>query len=304
MRWFDNPKFCYLDEIDGGAGGAGGDGIDVGGEDDPFMVALTEMDIEDPDSKDSASTDDKKVEGEDKTAQFADDIKNLQVQVTDLLEKNKGLNRALHEERQSRKAAKTETSEEAVLSEADLAKIIEEHKDDPAVLLNAVKYMVKQQISTGKTEAVNEVEVKQKATTLNNILRERYGDSLTENEQLRSTVDKVKDYLNVKDHPFGDAIGAAGAVFLQLPNLLKAQYERGVKEATDGTAEKNRQVSIRNGQHVEGKVNGAGGPARDTKTGLTDTELETAKQLGFKPGTPKFNIYVRQIKGRSAGARG
>jgi len=85
------------------------------------------------------------------------------------------LKKALHEARQERKSKKEEDSE-AVLSDAELMQIIKEHKDDPAVMMNAMKYMVQQQVKGVKKEAVNEIEVSEKNRQFDTILRERYSD--------------------------------------------------------------------------------------------------------------------------------
>ena len=155
-------------------------------------------------------------------------------------------------------------------------------------------YKAQQVAKATKKEAIDEVEVKQKKGELDRMLQERYGDALNdESGPLRQTVNKVRDYLGLQEHPYGEALSVAGAVFIQLPKLLRQQYEKGVKDSESGTVEKNRKASIRSGQTFFGN---GGEKEKEKKAGLSESEMETAKRLGFKPGSPQWKIYTSQIK--------
>jgi hypothetical protein len=271
--------------------------VDVGNESDAFMDALGEIDISAEDLKGDKEGEDKGKQEEDKGKQEIDtELATAKAERDELLRKNKDLNKALHEERQSKKAAKIEP--EAVLSDADLAKIIQEHKDDPAVLLNAVAYKAQQAMKGAKAEAVNEVEVKTKQTALNQMLRERYGEALDDaSSPIRQAAEKASEYLGLDDHPYRDTLSVAAAVLANLPHISQAAYMRGVKDSEAGTVEKNRQSSIKNGQQFFGK----GGKEEKAKAKeLSETEMDTAKRLGFKPGSPQWKIYQSQIRRQKA----
>ena len=276
--------------------------LNVFGEDDLSPEILKDI-VEDKGDKGEEDDTKSKVVDDDKGQQVLDErLKEYEGRLDKLETDKKNLQKALHEERQSKKKEKQSVPGET-LSDADLAKIIEEHKDDPVVLLNAVAYKAEQIMKKGKSEAVDEVLIKQRSTYLDNLLRSKFGDALDDDgSEIRAGINKAKEYFNVTDHPYGDAIGAAAVVFDQLPKLLQFQYEKGQKDAIDGKVEKSRVADIKNGNSLlSGNKRPINTETKDKKTGLTETEYETAtKTLGFKPGTPKFNIYVEQIKKRRA----
>lgn len=258
-----------------------------------------EIDISLFSTDDDKGGDDDNDKGGKKDTQEIDEEKRLLKEENDRLKADKtNLNKALHEERQSRKKVKDADGNEVVLTDADLAKIIEEHKNDPAVLLNAVSYKVQQLTKKAKTEAIDEVEVKQKADQFNSLLRQRYGDALDDDGSVvRQSINKAKTYLGLDDNPYGDALSAAAVVFAQLPQTLQSLYEKGQQDALDGKVEKNRLKNISEGKTL------LGGKKDDEKkktTGLTEDQMEVAKKFGWKPGSPQMKIYMSQIKKQAA----
>jgi hypothetical protein len=258
------------------------------------LSILSELDIP-ADVLDGSKADDKEPiidTGKDKQ-ELSEKMADYETRMQRLEDDKRNLKKALHEARQEKKAKKVDDT--VSLTDADLTKIIEEHKDDPSVLLNAVTYKMEQIVKKGKIEAVDEVQVKQKANQLNNFLKSKFGDTLDDDSsELRVGINKAKDFLNVSDHPFGDAIGAAAVVFENMPKLLQAEYERGKNEALTGNVEKNRVSGIKNGNSLMSGSKRADGGSNKA-TGLTESQAETAKQLGFKPGTQQYKIYVNQI---------
>jgi len=199
------------------------------------------------------------------------------------------LKKALHEERQKNK----KKEDEPVLTETELAKIVEEHKDDPAVLMNAVKYMVQQQVKGVKKEAVNEVEVKAKQEQFNTVLRERYKDFDDEDSPIRKSTEKAKDIMGLKDHPYGDVLGAAVTVFANQQAISKYWFEEGKKAATDEKINSAREKQI-----ADGKVTPPGSKstvAISSKSELNESQMETAKRFGFDKDPKKMKIYMNQI---------
>jgi hypothetical protein len=215
------------------------------------------------------------------------------------LERDKSdLKKALHESRQEKKKAK-ESEPQAVLTDAELMKIVEEHKDDPKVMFNAVAYKMQQAMKTGKAEAVNEVEIKGKQGQLNAILKERIKEFDDESSEPRNLISRAKTDFNLDEHPFGDFLAASAAVYMDLPNIAKGWIEEGKKQALNGKADESRKEGIKKGQLSGG---GPKIPAGKSKDELTPSELETARRMNLT--TPeKLRIYKSQIlKGRATNA--
>lgn len=264
-------------------------------EEDPHRLVLSQEDY-DPEKvieeEKRLEEEKKKLEEEKKVSTPSEKERELETRVARLESDKSNLKKALHEERQGKKALKE--TEGTALTDLELTKIIQEHKDDPAVLLNAVSYKMQQLLKKGKSEAVDEVEVKQKQGQLNQMLRERYGDALDDDSSvIRTHINKAKEFLGLNDHPFGDSLGAAVAVFSALPQLLKESYEKGVKDQVDGKAEKVRQESVRGGKVItSSKKTDA---LVDKKTGLTESQMEVVKLLHLDKDPKKLQIYKNQI---------
>jgi len=261
---------------------------------------LSELDIPDDlltEKKDGEDKDKKEEVVDDKGGkqyqELSEKCKGMEDELSKLKKDKSDLKIALHEARQERKKNKEKDAEE-FLSDADILKIMEEHKGDDGVTLNALKHVMARESKKSKTEIVDEVQTKQRATMFNNALRSKLGaDFEDESSDLRQSINKAKDFLNVTDHPFSDAIGAAAVVFDQLPHLLKMQYEKGKRDAMDGKTEKNRVSGIEKGKSLfDGAKRTDGGT---DKQAIPKSALETAERLGFKPGTRVFKTYVNQI---------
>jgi hypothetical protein len=185
-----------------------------------------------------------------------------------------------------------EVDAQVVLTDAELQKIVEEHKDDPKVVFNALTYKMQQLLKTGKVEAVNEVEIKSKQRELDGILRQRVKDFDEESSDSRATINQAKTKFNLDDHPFGDFLGAAAAVYIDLPTIAKNYYEQGKKEALDGKAEVARKEGIKGSQLTPGGQKF--GSSKTSGGELSASQMDTAKRLGFT--TPeKLKLYKSQI---------
>jgi len=221
------------------------------------------------------------------------DVVKLRGDLEQLRKDKNDLKKALHEARQEKKKPK---EEDVVLSDAEIAQIIKEHKDDPAVLTNAIKYMVQQQVKGVKKDAVNEVEVTQRKQQFDSVLRERYKDYDDEDSPIRKSTEKAKDIMMIKDHPFADTLGTAVTVFANLPNISKYWFEEGKKAATDEKINAAREKQIQ-----DGKVTPPGSKSTvsiSTKDGLTESQMETAKKFGFDKDPKKMKIFMTQILGK------
>jgi len=269
-------------------------------EEKPDPSILSELDIPDDlltEKKDGEDKDKKEEVVDDKGGkqyqELSEKFRGMEDELSKLKKDKSDLKIALHEARQERKKNKEKDAEE-FLSDADILKIMEEHTDDKGVMLNAIKHVMAREAKKSKTEVVDEVQAKQKATMFNNALRSKFGEQFDdESSDIRQSINKAKEFLNVTDHPFSDAIGAAAVVFDQLPHLLKMQYEKGKQDALDGKTEKNRVSGIEKGKSL---FDGAKRTDGDTdKKAIPASALETAERLGFKPGSRIFKTYVNQI---------
>lgn len=224
------------------------------------------------------------------------EVDKLRKDLDQLRRDKNDLKKALHEARQEKKKPKDE--DEAVLSEAELLQIIKDNKDDPVVMLNAMKYMAQQTAKGAKKEAINSVEISQKKQQFDTILRERYKDFDDEDSPIRKSTEKAKEVMMIKDHPFADALGTAVTVFANLPSISKYWFEEGKKAATDDKVNAAREKQIK-----DGKLTPPGSKstvAIDEGSGkLSESALETARQkFGWKPGSRQMKIYEQQILGK------
>ena len=115
---------------------------------------------------------------------------DYKAQVDQLRKDKNDLKKALHEARQEKKKPK---EEETPLTDAELMQILQEHKDDPGIMLNTMKYMVKQQVNGVKKDAVNEVEINEKKKQYDAILYERYPEYSDEDSPIRKSAEKAKE---------------------------------------------------------------------------------------------------------------
>ena len=260
------------------------DGVVINEDDGKVVEDAKKTDVIEEDKKE-----DKKKEPDTES-----EVSKLKSELDQIRKDKSDLKKALHEARQEKKKPK---EDDPVLTKAELAQIIKEHNDDPAVLMNAVKYMVTQQVKGAKKEVVNEVEVKEKQKQFDTILRERYKDFDDEDSPIRKSTEKAKDVMMIKDHPFADTLGTAVTVFANLPNISKYWFEEGKKAATDDKVNAARERQIK-----DGKVTPPGSKstvAIDNKSSsLSETQMETAKRFGFDKDPKKMKIYMNQILGK------
>jgi len=209
-------------------------------------------------------------------------------------ELDKAAKRAFYGERREKKAAK-EKEAEAVLTDAEIKAIIKDNKDDPDVLFNAVTYKMQQMLKGGKKEAIDEVETKNKNTQLTAILRDRAADFDVPDSKSAEVISRAKEYFNLSDHPFSDFLAASAAVYSDLPNISKQWYEAGKKAALDESVDVKRKAEIKSGQITPGGKRSGGEGARGDNSTLSESEMETARMMGFDKNPQKMKIYRDQI---------
>lgn len=205
----------------------------------------------------------------------------------ELLRKNKELNRALHEERQKRKE-----KDEVALTDDQIMGLLNEYKNDPRTLLNVIKYQA-QQAARGETKkAVEDEGTKAKKAEADAYLAKTFPDLDKDGSELRTAVNKTKEYIGVADHPMGDLIGTAVEYLRAGPVLMRQAYEKGVADAKAGKAEEARKGEIK-----ETLLTPKGSPP-NKKEVSTPEVADVAKRLGLT--SPRQLALLKKLR---AGAK-
>lgn len=221
------------------------------------------------------------------------DVQQLMAEIEKLKSDKINLNKALHEERQQKKKAKTDDSGEGEeLTEAQLRDLMKEHHDDPEALFNIVQYMSRQAAKREKTAAINESEISAKRKGLENLVSQRHPDFLDPESELRKQSDKVRGELNLEDHPYGDFLALGANTYLHLPEIMKEVYARGKEDALKQVEEANREKRIEGSKLTPAGSSKPSGGARLPKDVGT-----VAKQLGMTASQAK--IYQRLVGNKS-----
>lgn len=196
---------------------------------------------------------------EKETPAAADKAPDLSKQFEELKAQNeklqKELKRKFYNFRQERKQqAKEGVADKPQFTDAQLLKILEEHRDDPAVTLQVIKHMTEQASSKVKKEAVEDTVIQQRKEVTQQWLQQNAPEIFDEESELRPMHERMLHEMRLEDHPLGDFLAAAAAKMTVLPDLLKQAEEAGRQKALAEAAEATRTKAVK-----------AGGPAGATK---------------------------------------
>ena len=207
-------------------------------------------------------------------------LKDLETTVSRLQEDKKNLNKALHEERQTKKA---KDDGEVKLSDAEVTKLLEEYKDDPQTLKNIIRYIAKEEAKGAKREAIDETEIATKKKEIDTYLQSDLPELSKEGSELRGVVDNIKKHLNIEDHPFGDLFAVGVHMAMNRKTLLQSAFDAGKKAALGDKGEAARKDAIKGNELLKGgkKVPGQGD--------LTAAHKDVAKRLGISERRPGEN---------------
>ena len=227
----------------------------------------------------------KEVKEEKKEPTVADLAAKMEAIEAKNAELEKAARRAFYAERHEKKEGKGKEGD-TVLSDAELAAIIEANKDDPKVMLNAVTYKMQQITKAGTKAAVDEVAVKTKNDQLSSYVRQIVPDFDKEGSDAHESIMKVKGDFHLDDHPHGDFLAWAAAVALQLPQVKQASFDAGKKAALEEGADGKRKEAIKGGQAGPAGKKGGNGLSGDGKGNaeLSATQLQT------------FNMFYGHVK--------
>lgn len=216
-----------------------------------------------------------------------DPVKDLNDKITKQAEQIKNLNIALSEQRAKRKEEKGEKAEPA-LTEPQLLALFREHKDDPDTLYNLTKYMVDQGSKKGKEEAVDAAEISRTQKEISNELLKQYPDLADDSSDIKQSVSKVKSNLRISDHPYADLLAISAMTYNSMPDLLKAEFEKGKAEGMKAkNTEEARKEGIKNG-----KLTGGNGDNKPKKPGMSKNAMDIANRIGLSESGKKTYLKL------------
>lgn len=186
------------------------------------------------DDKDYLNNDDDN--GDDDSGDVASENKKLLEEVKSLRKKKSQLNKALHQARQKNK--QTNSDEPVNYSDEDLVGLVDRYKDDPAALLQIMRF-VGTQSAKQQTDFANLEKVKQNHDAY---VVDRWPEMADEDSELYQQANETKQALKLEDHPLGDYIALSTLICEALPDLQKVSYDQGVNDAKKGTVKANRQI--------------------------------------------------------------
>lgn len=205
------------------------------------------------------------------------DVESLKRQIHDL-------NKALHNERQQKK-----TDDEEVLSPEQLKAFLKEHKDDPEALYNLTAYVAKQ----AAKEQGNATVTAQRAQTLKSntetFIYNRFPELKDEASPAYAEVSRIKNDLNLSDHPAGTYLAASAMLADKIDMLKNRWFEEGKQEGLKGKTESNRKKSLEDTKLMPSSK----GTEKSTEE-MTPGMKETIKQMGLTPGAAK--IYAKLVR--------
>lgn len=267
-----------------------GDGSDDKGQVDNFDDAAdVSVELFGEDDKPA----DKDAEKPDKTEKKddPDELSKLKAETDRLNRKITDLNKALHEERRSKKQPAKE-DDGAQFNKAELLKLFREFKDDPDTLFQIVAYTAEQAAKGASKEAVDKSEIAKNKKETDAFLQKNYPQMFEENSDIRRAVDEVKSNMMLAEHPYGDFLGVATQLLINAPRLMQQAYENGRKEAMNGKADEKRKADVKDNQLMpKGKGN------TQVSQSLTDGQRDVAKRLGITD--PKKLATFANIVGKS-----
>jgi hypothetical protein len=232
---------------------------------------------------DSEEPDDKKEPEPDKKEADKDDSGNDLKSRFDKLEENynrasshiEDLNKAISGLRKENKELKKSTKkidDEGDFTDAQLIQIIDENKEDPGVLVHAVKQLIKQNNADLKELTDKKVDIARKRTEVDGVMKgwQQYID------KNQDSVDKAIEYHGLDDHPFKEHLALGAIMVTAWPKMVESIKEEAKKEALSGVSEQTRKKNIKNNKPD------TSGDRADAGDGETPSNwAETAERLGM-----------------------
>ena len=200
-------------------------------------------------------------------------VKSLEAQLHDL-------NRALHHERQKAKEAK---QPEAELTDEQLVNLMKEHGDDPATMLNIMKYAGQQAAKKAGKEQADVAQVSQLKHANDQYVAKKWPEIYT-NPAVKAGIDQYKSLMRLTDHPMADHLAASAWVADNLEAMQREWYDRGINDGLKGKVDKARKdnIALKAPAPAAGRQKATAGPK------LSGTANETFKQMGLSKGAAEI----------------
>ncbi len=276
------------------------DGSGVSGEDEGDLLSVVSLEGDEENGDVSGAGED--AQSKAKPGEMPDP-QVLAAQLMRAQEHINNLNKALHEERQSKKKA-AEKGGEPAFTKAQLKELWTEHRDDPDVLFNILSYMADETARSAQAKAVDQVELVSKKKEVDDYLAQNFPDLANDGSPLRVGVDKAKQELMLADHPFGDILALGLNNLLNLPNTVRAAYEMGKKEAQGGKQMDRRKEKINASNLPKGKTHKVDADDRHTEPASPEVR-DVAKRIGLsKQGQEIYQRILKNAKTRSVTVEG
>lgn len=209
------------------------------------------------------------------------EVESLKRQVHDL-------NRALH---QARKEKPKEETEEP-LTDEQIVGLMEQHKDDPRMQLNIIRYAAQQAAKSESDKAVDAQHISKIKDWVAERKLARDPALADENSPASQEVSKIQQNLNLSDHPAGQYLSACVLVAETMEKQLEAAFERGKKAGLGEKAENTRKQTVK-----ETTLSPTRKPTPKKSSGLTSQMATVADQMGLTESQRKLYASFRGQEG-------
>lgn len=180
-----------------------------------------------------------------------EDIKKALEEVKAQNEKlQREVNRKWYQRRKEReaeqKAEGADGKKTPPLTDAQLLKIMEEHKDEPAVLLQVFKHVSEATGEKIKKETTEDASILQEKAQAEAFLKQNMPGLFDEESDTRQKVDEARGKLRLNDHPLGDFLAVAAARMVAYPEMIRQAREDERKKVLAEMAEGTRKSGVKN----------------------------------------------------------
>ena len=210
----------------------------------------------------------------------------------------KDRDRAFYNLRNAKKSEKKE-SKEPEFTDAQLLDLIETHREDPAVMLQIMKQVSKQQSGEMADTKIKSQELKAKKQQIDGFLTQNYGPYMDDGNPVSQELKKAKEFFHINDHPLGDYLAVAAMELANLPVTVEAVKKQAVEEALKKNGETSRKKAIKESSTGTSKPKSKVEPSPDN-----DNEsrwLANAKQFNFDK--KQTESYIKMMKSAAAKKR-
>jgi archaellum component FlaC len=255
-------------------------------DDDPEEPGDKEKTKDKP--KDSDKDSDKDTPDDELKSRFEKLEKNYNRASSHIEDLNKAIS-GLRKENKDLKKSVNKPDKDGDFTDAQLVQIIDENKDDPGVLVHAVKQLIKQNNADLKELTDKKVDIARKRTEIDGVMKgwQAYID------KNQDSVDKAIDYHGLDDHPFKEHLALGAIMVTAWPKMVESIKEEAKKEALSGVSEEARKKNIKNNKPD------TSGDRTNTGDGETPSSwAEAAERLGLnkKQRERYFNLMKKSSK--------